>query len=83
MAVVLTLSSSSTTRIVSEPLGTTGYVSPIDNIPLSKRQFTILKHDMEKYSISTVCEKKELEWKHPLQRFKVLKIAAMLISRHW
>lgn len=46
-------------------------------------QLALLKKDMEKYSMSTVCEKKELEWKSPLQRFKVLKIAAMLISRHW
>lgn len=47
------------------------------------KQFSLLKKDMEKYSMSTVCEKRELQWKHPLQRFKVLKIAAMLISRHW
>lgn len=48
-----------------------------------EKNFYLLKRDMEKYSMSTVCEKKELQWKHPLQRFKVLKIAAMLISRHW
>ncbi len=47
------------------------------------KQFSFLKKDMEKYSMSTVCEKRELQWKHPLQRFKILKIAATLISRHW
>ncbi len=46
------------------------------------KQLASLKRDMERYSMSTVCEKRELQWKHPLQRFKVLKIAAMLISRH-
>jgi B12-binding domain/radical SAM domain protein len=48
-----------------------------------EKQFAFLKEDMDKYSMSTVCEKRELEWKSPLQRFKILKIAAMLISRHW
>jgi hypothetical protein len=43
-----------------------------------------LRLEMKKHSISTVCDKRELEWKTSyFSRFKVGRILAMLLSKGW
>ncbi len=43
-----------------------------------------LRLEMRKHSISTVCDKRELEWKTSyFSRFKVGRILAMLLSKGW
>ncbi len=49
-----------------------------------ERALEELRLEMEKVSISTVCDKRELEWKTSyFSRFKVGRILAMLFSKGW